>query len=78
MQKIKIYTKKFCPACTKTQEMLKTRKIKYELIDLTTDLAAIEAFAQLGYRRFPIVLVEDNHEVTGWDGFQPQFISKLK
>ncbi|MBB1078801.1 glutaredoxin family protein [Limosilactobacillus sp. STM2_1] len=78
MQKVRVYTQKFCPACTKTQKMLSAQKIKYELIDLTADSTAIEAFARLGYYRFPIVLVDDGCDVTGWTGFQPQLISKLK
>lgn len=74
MTNVRIFTKKFCPGCTKTKELMDKLGIHYQTIDISDDPAAIKALRALGYLSVPIILVDNDKGVTGWTGFQPEKI----
>lgn len=77
---VRIFTKQFCPACRQTERLLDQLGVSYQKADLTADQEAVAAFRWLGYFQLPIVLVDQDGEVTSWTGFRPgkirQFFAK--
>jgi glutaredoxin-like protein NrdH len=74
---IRIFTKKFCPGCTMTKQLMDRLKLEYQTIDISDDPAAIEALRALGYYSVPIVMVDNGSNVVGWTGFRPDKIKDL-
>lgn len=70
---ITVYSKPACVQCTATTRALTSRGIKFDLVDLTEDEAAMELVVGLGYRQAPVVVAGDEH----WAGFRPDMISRL-
>jgi len=60
MKTVKVYTKDFCPYCTRAKALLDHKKVPYEEIDITNspDVAA-ELFTKSGFRTVPQIFIGD-------------------
>lgn len=70
---VTVYSKPACVQCTATTRALDARGIAYDIVDLTTDAAAMDRVTSLGYRQAPVVITDDDH----WSGFRPDRIGAL-
>lgn len=70
---ITVYSKPACVQCTATTRALDAQGIAYDIVDLTTDAAAMDRVTALGYRQAPVVITDDEH----WSGFRPDRIAAL-
>ena len=70
---ITVYSKPSCVQCTATTRELDRKGISYDYIDITKDVKAMAAVAELGYRQAPVVVAGDDH----WAGFRPDKIAQL-
>ncbi|WP_416445445.1 glutaredoxin-like protein NrdH [Leucobacter sp. HNU] len=70
---ITVYTKPSCGQCTATYRALDAKGLEYEVRDLSTDEAALQAVKDLGYLQAPVVVAGAEH----WSGFRPDRISEL-
>ena len=70
-----VYSKPGCQQCKFTCLTLDHAGITYNVVDLTTNAAALEYVQDLGYSQAPIVVVNDHHH---WSGFNPTEIERLK
>lgn len=63
MAKIEVYTKAFCPYCTRAKRLLDGKGADFSEIDVTMDRAGFEAMvARAGGRRtVPQVFIDDRH-----------------
>lgn len=73
MSTITVYSKPSCVQCTATYRALDSKGIEYNIVDLSTDEAALQTIKELGYRQAPVVVTADKH----WSGFRPDEISAL-
>lgn len=74
---VRVFTKQFCPGCQMTKRLLTAQGVKYREVDVTNDPVALDALRQLGYTSLPVVVVDNDGEVTGWTGFRPDKIKQL-
>lgn len=76
---ITVYSQPACVQCNATYRWLDRRGLAYEVIDVTTDAAALAAVRALGYLRAPIVIVRDADGTVAahWSGFDPDRIDDL-
>ena len=64
---IKIYTTAICPYCVRAKDLLKSRDLSYQEIDVTSDDAARDEMVSLSKRRtVPQIWIGDLH-VGGCD-----------
>lgn len=69
-----VYSKPSCVQCTATYRALDAKGIEYEVVDLTTNPAALEyVMEELGYFAAPVVVASDQDH---WSGFRPDLIEK--
>ncbi|MEX0153850.1 glutaredoxin-like protein NrdH [Microbacterium sp. LMI1-1-1.1] len=69
-----VYSKPSCVQCTATYRALDAKGIKYTVVDLTTNPAALEyVMDELGYSAAPVVVASDQDH---WSGFRPDLIDK--
>ncbi|MGV3729653.1 MAG: glutaredoxin 3 [Sphingopyxis sp.] len=63
MAKIEVYTKAFCPYCTRAKSLLDRKGADFSEIDVTMDRAGFDAMvARAGGRRtVPQVFIDDRH-----------------
>jgi len=68
MPDIEIYTKDYCPYCTRAKELLDSKNVEYTEYDITGDDAAQEKMAERtgGPRTVPQIFV-DGEPVGGCD-----------
>lgn len=72
---ITVYSTPTCVQCTATYRSLDSKHLDYEVIDLTTNEAALAYVRdQLGYKQAPVVVAPDG---THWNGFRPDRIAQL-
>jgi glutaredoxin 3 len=61
MPKIQIYTKDYCPYCTKAKATLKREGWEFEEIDITKDPAAFDELkAKSNHMTVPQIFVDEN------------------
>ncbi len=72
---ITVYSKPGCQQCKFTCLTLDHAGIPYNVVDLTTNAAALEYVQDLGYSQAPVVVVNDHHH---WSGFNPIEIERLR
>ncbi|WP_448812070.1 glutaredoxin-like protein NrdH [Agromyces bauzanensis] len=70
---VTLYTKPVCPNCSATYKALDSKGIEYDVVDLSTDEAALAEVKALGYLQAPVVVTDDDH----WSGFRPDKILEL-
>ncbi|QCR35233.1 glutaredoxin-like protein NrdH [Nissabacter sp. SGAir0207] len=68
-----IYSKPDCVQCNATYRTLDRQGIAYQVVDLTTDEAALHHVKSLGYQQVPVIVAGDAH----WSGFRPDLLSTL-
>lgn len=63
MAKIEVYTKSFCPYCTRAKMLLASKNIGFSEIDVTMDRAGFDAMAARagGSRTVPQIFIDDRH-----------------
>ncbi|WP_113718101.1 glutaredoxin family protein [Arthrobacter dokdonensis] len=72
---VTVYSKPGCQQCRFTCRSLDHAGIAYDVVDLTTNAAALEYVQDLGYSQAPVVVVNDHDH---WSGFNPTEIERLK
>jgi glutaredoxin-like protein NrdH len=72
---VTVYSKPGCQQCKFTCLTLDQTGIPYEVVDLTTNAAALKYVQDLGYSQAPVVVVSDHNH---WSGFNPTEIERLK
>lgn len=71
---VTVYTTPSCPQCEMTKKTLTRENIRYEIVDLSQDEAAMDMVKnQLGYSAAPVVVAGDLH----WSGFRLGTIMSL-
>lgn len=71
--KVTLYTAPGCGQCVATRSSLDSKGITYEIVDLSTDAAAVARVKNLGYLQAPVVITDDDH----WSGFRPDKVNAL-
>lgn len=63
MARIDIYTKAFCPYCTRAKALLDSKGAEYQEIDVTMDRAQFDAMVERsqGGRTVPQIFIGDRH-----------------
>ena len=63
MSKILIYTTSICPYCVRAKNLLKSKNLSYDEIDVTNDPAARESLIKKanGRRTVPQIFIDDKH-----------------
>jgi glutaredoxin-like protein NrdH len=72
-----VYSKPSCVQCTATYRALDSTDIRYRVVDISQDDAALEYVKDLGYARAPVVVVEDGTGQDHWSGFRPDHIDRI-
>lgn len=71
---VTVYTKPGCVQCNATVRKLDELHIPYELVDLTTDGAALAYVRdELGHSQAPVVVANADH----WRGYRPDRLAAL-
>ena len=63
MARIEVFTKFFCPYCTRAKALLDRKGVEYQEIDLTTDRAGFDAMVARtgGARTVPQIFIDGQH-----------------
>ncbi|SEH13342.1 glutaredoxin 3 [Sphingopyxis sp. YR583] len=63
MAKIEVFTKFFCPYCSRAKALLDRKGVEYQEIDLTTDRAGFDAMVSRagGARTVPQIFIDGKH-----------------
>ena len=67
MAKVTIYTTSYCPYCTSAKALLRSKKIKFEEIDVTGDPERREEMERLSMRRTVPQIFIDGRAIGGYD-----------
>ena len=73
---ITVYTKPNCAPCNFTKKFLVENNIEHSVVDVTTDIEALELIKFHGYQGVPVVAV--NGFDNSWAGFRPDRLEELK
>ena len=63
MAKIEVFTKFFCPYCSRAKALLERKGVEYQEIDLTMDRAGFDAMVDRagGARTVPQIFIDGKH-----------------
>ena len=63
MAKIEVFTKFFCPYCSRAKALLERKGVEYQEIDLTMDRAGCDAMVERagGARTVPQIFIDGKH-----------------
>ncbi|KQZ77053.1 glutaredoxin [Sphingopyxis sp. Root214] len=63
MAKIEVFTKFFCPYCSRAKALLERKGVEYQEIDLTMDRAGFDAMVARagGARTVPQIFIDGKH-----------------
>ncbi|MEA2080858.1 MAG: glutaredoxin 3 [Pseudomonadota bacterium] len=67
MAKIEVYSKEWCPYCTKAKALLRSKQLEYEEIDVTSDAAGELEMVERSRRRTVPQIFIDEQSVGGYD-----------
>lgn len=70
---ITVYTKPGCVQCNATFRALDKAGLSYQVVDVSSDAAALDHIKAMGYMQAPVVVTDSTH----WSGFQPEKIRDL-
>ena len=70
---ITVYSKPNCVQCNATYRALDKAGLRYETVDISLDVEALEQVRALGYAQAPVVVAGEDH----WSGFRPDKIKTL-
>ena len=68
---ITVYTTPACAQCEMTKKVLRRNGIKFDEIDVSTDIEALKEIQAMGFTQAPVVCADDKC----WSGFR---LDKLK
>ena len=68
-----VYSKPNCVQCNATYRALDKAGLRYETVDISLDVEALEQVKSLGYAQAPVVMAGEDH----WSGFRPDKIKAL-
>ncbi len=71
--KVTVYSKPACVQCEATYRALDKKGIEYAVVDISTDVDALEQLRALGYLQAPVVVAGEE----SWSGFRPDQIAAL-
>ncbi len=67
MKIVKIYTTNYCPYCTRAKQLLKSKNIAFQEIDLTNDSELREKISkQTGHQTVPMIFIGEKF-IGGFD-----------
>ena len=67
MAKIEVYSKEWCPYCTKAKALLRSKQLEYEEIDITSDAEGEQQMIERSRRRTVPQIFIDEQPVGGYD-----------
>ena len=67
MAKIEIYSKEWCPYCTKAKALLRSKQLEYEEIDVTEDAVLEQQMVERSRRRTVPQIFIDEQSIGGYD-----------
>ena len=67
MAKIVIYSKEWCPYCTKAKALLRSKQLEYEEIDVTVDAELEQQMIERSQRRTVPQIFIDDQSIGGYD-----------
>ena len=67
MEKIEIYSKDWCPYCSKAKSLFKSRQLEYSEVDVTTDLAREQEMIERSGRRTVPQIFIGGDSIGGYD-----------
>ena len=70
---VTVYSKPSCVQCDATYRALDRKGIIYDVVDVTTEPAALDTVRSLGYQQAPVVVAGSDH----WSGYRPDKIAGL-
>lgn len=70
---ITVYSKPGCVQCQGTCRALDRLGVKYDVVDITRDAAALDLVRSFGYLQVPVVVTESDR----WFGFRPDRLRAL-
>jgi glutaredoxin-like protein NrdH len=71
---VTVYTNPNCVQCEQTKKWLTLNEIEYDIIDLSSDTAALEMVLELGFKSAPVVITDTDK----WSGFRLDKLAQLK
>ena len=74
--KVTVYSKKPCPQCELTKNLMRREGIEFEEIDLPSHPEILEKFKEEGLLQAPIVVIGNDGRRRS--GFRPDLIEELK
>lgn len=67
MKQVKVYSTNYCPYCTRAKQLLKSKNIAFQEIDLTNDTELREKISnQTGHQTVPMIFIGDQF-IGGFD-----------
>lgn len=67
MKEVKVYSTSYCPFCMKAKQLLKSKNIPFQEIDLTNDSATREKLSkETGWQTVPMIFI-DGKLIGGFD-----------
>ncbi len=70
---ITVYTKPRCVQCDATKRALDKAGITYDVVDIESDIQALDTILAMGYQQAPVVITDQEH----WSGHRPGRIQDL-
>ena len=67
MVRVVIYTTTYCPYCSAAKALLRSKKVRFEEIDVTSDPARRAEMEQLSQRRTVPQIFVDGKSIGGFD-----------
>jgi glutaredoxin-like protein NrdH len=71
---VTVYTNPNCVQCEQTKKWLTLNEIEYDIVDLSSDTAALEMVLELGFKSAPVVITDTDK----WSGFRLDKLAQLK
>jgi glutaredoxin 3 len=67
MKQVKVYSTNYCPYCTRAKQLLKSKNIPFQEIDLTNDAGLRDKIsAQTGHQTVPMIFIGEQF-IGGFD-----------
>jgi len=64
---LKVFSASWCSACKQVKQFLKQQNIPFEEKDIDADKDAYDTLVKLQLRSIPVVYLDDNNYVVGFD-----------
>lgn len=74
---LQIFSAEWCGACKSVKQFLKSQNIPFQERNIDTDKSASDVLTKLQIRSIPVIYVDDNNYVVGFDKNKILDLSKL-